>query len=284
MSKPHNITKNMAQAFKAYNERERFSSHSDTIRGRSFEQERLKATKRLFGKDADTILSSSVPSRKRSSTAYEASHDRFSGYDEANYKKVIDSFDPLKHEERKNKQQQLLDAFQTEPDPEQVRFPSSNMKQDQRTGIKSGSKRSRTEGAKFLEDDVIYDPKTRSVQSVEAASDGLDFESSFDTSKGSTFAWENTEIKHKDETDSNLLSKLMELKEEIKKARDPSVVQSVVVKSRWVEDDFEHGHSSVYGSYFNNGSWGYACCKQTIRDCVCLKQVQQRSLASHVVS
>lgn len=36
-----------------------------------------------------------------------------------------------------------------------------------------------------------------------------------------------------------------------------------------LEDQYIHGHKSVWGSYFNNGKWGYACCHQTSKDTYC---------------
>ncbi|KAH0794374.1 step II splicing factor slu7 [Histomonas meleagridis] len=35
------------------------------------------------------------------------------------------------------------------------------------------------------------------------------------------------------------------------------------------EDKFTNGHTAVYGSYFDNGKWGYACCRQTDKNCFC---------------
>ena len=36
-----------------------------------------------------------------------------------------------------------------------------------------------------------------------------------------------------------------------------------------LEDIYINGHTSVWGSYFNEGKWGYLCCKQTIKNCIC---------------
>lgn len=42
-----------------------------------------------------------------------------------------------------------------------------------------------------------------------------------------------------------------------------------VVKSRWEEDVFPGNHTSVWGSYWEDGAWGYACCHQTAKNAYC---------------
>jgi len=39
--------------------------------------------------------------------------------------------------------------------------------------------------------------------------------------------------------------------------------------SKYPEDVFINGHTSVWGSYYDDGKWGYACCKQTIKHSLC---------------
>jgi pre-mRNA-processing factor SLU7 len=64
-----------------------------------------------------------------------------------------------------------------------------------------------------------------------------------------------------------LMARSSELKEEF--------VEEKVPRSRYgdEEDRFVNGHSSVYGSYFADGRWGYACCHQFERDCFCTRPV-----------
>merc|ERR1711892_944181 len=42
------------------------------------------------------------------------------------------------------------------------------------------------------------------------------------------------------------------------------------VKSRYEEDVFPGNHSAVWGSYWEGGQWGFACCKSLIRGSYCI--------------
>ncbi|KAH8851928.1 Pre-mRNA-splicing factor SLU7 [Schistosoma japonicum] len=42
------------------------------------------------------------------------------------------------------------------------------------------------------------------------------------------------------------------------------------VKSRYEEDVFNNNHTSVWGSYWFNGQWGYRCCHSLIKESYCL--------------
>ncbi|KAL8578508.1 hypothetical protein ACOMHN_028780 [Nucella lapillus] len=41
------------------------------------------------------------------------------------------------------------------------------------------------------------------------------------------------------------------------------------VKSRYEEDVFPNNHASVWGSYWNNGLWGFKCCHSLIKESYC---------------
>ncbi|GIX65434.1 step II splicing factor, putative [Babesia caballi] len=58
--------------------------------------------------------------------------------------------------------------------------------------------------------------------------------------------------------------------EEPPKPRD-SAAHKLVVRSRYREDKFERGHSSVFGSFYDrdSGRWGYRCCKALERAAPC---------------
>jgi hypothetical protein len=38
------------------------------------------------------------------------------------------------------------------------------------------------------------------------------------------------------------------------------------------EDRVENGHTAVFGSYWEGGRWGYACCRQLTRGCTCTRK------------
>lgn len=46
------------------------------------------------------------------------------------------------------------------------------------------------------------------------------------------------------------------------------------------ENIFGENHTEVWGSYYSNGKWGYACCKQTDRSAPCLNFTEKRSAIS----
>lgn len=41
-------------------------------------------------------------------------------------------------------------------------------------------------------------------------------------------------------------------------------------KSRYDEDNFPNNHTSVWGSYWRDGRWGFACCHQFLRNSYCI--------------
>jgi pre-mRNA-processing factor SLU7 len=42
-----------------------------------------------------------------------------------------------------------------------------------------------------------------------------------------------------------------------------------VMRSQYAEDVYLNNHTSVWGSYYLDGKWGYRCCKSTDRDSLC---------------
>jgi len=55
-------------------------------------------------------------------------------------------------------------------------------------------------------------------------------------------------------------------------SRDGRVIkgqESHTPKSKYEEDVYVHNHTSVWGSYWNQGKWGYACCHQLLRNSYC---------------
>jgi hypothetical protein len=46
--------------------------------------------------------------------------------------------------------------------------------------------------------------------------------------------------------------------------------QAQVTRSRYEEDIHPGNHTTVWGSFWKDGSWGFACCHQTVRNSYCL--------------
>ena len=45
--------------------------------------------------------------------------------------------------------------------------------------------------------------------------------------------------------------------------------EASIKRSRYPEDILINNHTSVWGSWWSNGSWGYACCHQTTKNSFC---------------
>ena len=45
--------------------------------------------------------------------------------------------------------------------------------------------------------------------------------------------------------------------------------QETKARSRYEEDVFPGNHKSIWGSWWHDGSWGYACCHQTLKNAYC---------------
>lgn len=41
------------------------------------------------------------------------------------------------------------------------------------------------------------------------------------------------------------------------------------VKSKYIENEYVQNHTSVWGSYYNDGKWGYKCCLSTDKNAYC---------------
>ncbi|KAJ3630002.1 hypothetical protein Zmor_028526 [Zophobas morio] len=50
-------------------------------------------------------------------------------------------------------------------------------------------------------------------------------------------------------------------------------VEKVVPKSHYPEDIHHKNHREIWGSYWEEGCWGYACCHSTVYNSYCLGQV-----------
>ncbi|GFH13758.1 Slu7 domain-containing protein [Haematococcus lacustris] len=48
-------------------------------------------------------------------------------------------------------------------------------------------------------------------------------------------------------------------------------------RSRYEEDVYLNNHTSVFGSWWHDGSWGYACCHQTLKNSYCTGRAGERA-------
>jgi len=46
-------------------------------------------------------------------------------------------------------------------------------------------------------------------------------------------------------------------------------VEKAVPRSKYEEDKYLNNHTAVWGSYWENGEWGFACCKQLVKNSYC---------------
>lgn len=52
---------------------------------------------------------------------------------------------------------------------------------------------------------------------------------------------------------------------------------------RYEEDVYINNHTSVFGSWWHNGVWGYACCHQTVKNSYCTGQVGKKIAAEEQI-
>lgn len=58
----------------------------------------------------------------------------------------------------------------------------------------------------------------------------------------------------------------------IEYSRDGRIIkgnEAQIPKSKYEEDVFVHNHTSVWGSFWDRGQWGYSCCHQLLRNSYC---------------
>jgi len=59
-------------------------------------------------------------------------------------------------------------------------------------------------------------------------------------------------------------------------------VERAVARSKYEEDVLIHNHTAVWGSYWENGEWGFACCKQMVKNSFCTG-AQGRALREEMI-
>eukprot|EP01061_Rhynchopus_euleeides_P042472 TRINITY_DN7409_c0_g3_i1.p1 TRINITY_DN7409_c0_g3~~TRINITY_DN7409_c0_g3_i1.p1 ORF type:complete len:652 (+),score=312.38 TRINITY_DN7409_c0_g3_i1:80-2035(+) len=59
-------------------------------------------------------------------------------------------------------------------------------------------------------------------------------------------------------------------------------VEEAVPLSKYPEDVHRNGHSSVWGSFWQAGSWGFSCCKSTVRNSLCVANSEAQQTPGEV--
>lgn len=54
--------------------------------------------------------------------------------------------------------------------------------------------------------------------------------------------------------------------------------QEAIKKSRYAEDVYINNHTAVWGSWWRDGSWGYACCHQSVKNSYCTGQAGRNAM------
>lgn len=271
---------------------------------------------------------------------YDGKRDRWSGYDPAEHKAIIEEYQKIEEAKRQLRAEKLNSNVDGDVEPEEidkededkyvdeVDMPGTKVDSKQRITVRN--LRIREDTAKYLRNldpnSAYYDPKTRSMrdnphmntalgdQDVDYAGENF-VRFSGDTQKHSVaqlFAWEAYEKG----VDVHLLAeptKLEMLQKEYDKKKDQfksEVQESIlheyggeehlhappkslllaqtedyveysrygkiikgqekqVIRSKYEEDVYINNHSSVWGSYWYNGRWGFSCCHSFIKNSYC---------------
>lgn len=56
-----------------------------------------------------------------------------------------------------------------------------------------------------------------------------------------------------------------------------SLTLQVKARSKYEEDVYINNHTAVWGSWWQDGMWGYACCRQTTKNSYCLGSAGQQA-------
>lgn len=276
------------------------------------------------------------------SISYDGKRDRWSGYDPAEHRTIVEEYQKIEEAKRQLRAEKLNSDLNSNSDNEEkdedkyvdeVDMPGTKVDSKQRITVRN--LRIREDTAKYLRNldpnSAYYDPKTRSMRDNPdpKAKDDEDYcgenfvRFTGDTGKhaqAQLFAWEAYERG----VDVHLLAeptKLELLKKEYEKKKDQfkSQVQDSIldkyggeehldvpskslllaqtenyieysrygkvikgqekeiVRSKYEEDIFTNNHTSIWGSYWIGGQWGYKCCCSLIKGSYCLGELGKKS-------
>lgn len=58
---------------------------------------------------------------------------------------------------------------------------------------------------------------------------------------------------------------------------DPKAKEKLIPSTKYEEDVYINNHTSVWGSFWDNGEWGYACCHQTVKRSYCTGEAGKKA-------
>lgn len=267
---------------------------------------------------------------------YDGKRDRWSGYDPAAHREIIEEYQKVEDAKQQIKADKLKDNTNAELSDDEadedkyvdeVDMPGTKVDSKQRITVRN--LRIREDTAKYLRNldpnSAYYDPKTRSmrdnpnpqIKTNESDFCGENFvRFSGDTtkhSKAQLFAWEaygkgvdvhllaeptklemlqheyeKKKEQFKSETKDTILDKyggdehlqvppksllLAQTEEYIEYSRSGKVIkgqEKQTNRSIYEEDILINNHTTVWGSWWLNGTWGYKCCHSVIKNSYCV--------------
>ncbi|XP_020799748.1 pre-mRNA-splicing factor Slu7 [Drosophila serrata] len=296
----------------------------------------LERPRKVQAKYAESIVVHDEHLVNEAAVNYDEKRDRWSSYDPANHREIVEEYEKVEEAKRQLKAEKLKNDPDAEISDEdgnedkyvdEVDMPGTKVDSKQRITVRN--LRIREDTAKYLRNldpnSAYYDPKTRSmrdnpnpaVPEEEAEFAGENFvRFSGDTTAQATaqlFAWEahgkgvdvhllaeptklellQKEYEQKKEqfkssTKTHIVEKyggeehlqvppksllLAQTEEYIEYSRSGKVIKGVEkpkARSIYEEDVYINNHTTVWGSFWNAGRWGYKCCKSFIKNSYCV--------------
>jgi pre-mRNA-processing factor SLU7 len=270
--------------------------------------ERPKAKKK--NADEEHEVGAAAKGKRAEGVDYDEKRDRWFGYDVKDYSKYVADWEEKKTEEgdkaEKGEQEREFDTDE-EIELKELGLWEEYKKDSKKKQEGEKTVRLREDKAIYLKDfqtgKITYDPKSRMIRDETTGfynednlfvrhktGEALKFEQ---VEKRS--AWENNSTSDKDGDRKFIVNPTLSEMQTVKKTVELSAKSAALktslmnkynndvqsgendeadeeaVTSRYTEDVLINGHTSVFGSYYKDGIWGYRCCKQTDLDSVCTK-------------
>ncbi|WAR22552.1 SLU7-like protein [Mya arenaria] len=253
---------------------------------------------------------------------YEGKRDRWNGYNPDEHQKIYEDFEKIEEAKRLLKEKKIeenfLDGSEKQVIEEEkvagdsddedkyaddVDMPGQKFETKQRITVRN--LRIREDTAKYLfnldTSSAHYDPKTRSMREDPFKNTSKEKEAEFhgdnfvrysgdakQFAKNQMFAWDAYEHGadvhlQADPTKLALLSREEDYTEYSRHGTVIKGTEKPVVRSKYQEDVLINNHTSVWGSYWSAGHWGFKCCCSFIKESYCtglagIEAAQKQSL------